>query len=44
MLLKLHRNALCRYCASPVNNLFFLSAFVAQKADILHFSCQSDDC
>ena len=43
MLLHLHRNALCRYCASPLNNLV-LSALVAQKDDILHFACQSDDC
>ena len=43
MLLNLHRNALCRYCAFPLKNLV-LSAFVAQKDDILHFACQSDDC
>ena len=43
MLLNLHRNALCRYCASPLKNLV-LSAFVAQKDDILHFACQSNDC
>ena len=30
MLLNLHRNALCRYCASPLKNLV-LSAFVAQR-------------
>ena len=43
MFIKLHRIALCRYCASPLNNLVS-SAFVAQKDDILHFACQSDDC
>ena len=43
MFLKLHRIALCRYCASPLKSLVS-SAFVAQKDDILHFACQSDDC
>ena len=43
MFLKLHRIALCRYCASRFKNLV-LSAFVPQKDDILHFACQSDDC
>ena len=43
MFLKLHRIALCRYCASRLKSLVS-SAFVAQKDAILHFACQSDDC
>ena len=43
MFLKLHRIARCRHCASPLKRLIS-SAFVAQKDDILHFACQSDDC
>ena len=43
MFLKLHQIALCKYCASPLMRMVS-SAFVAQKDDILHFACQSDDC
>ena len=42
MFIKLHRIALCRYCVFFLNSLVS-SAFVAQKDDILHFACQSDD-
>ena len=43
MFIKLHRIALCRYCVFFLNSLVS-SAFVAQKDDILHLACQSDDC
>ena len=43
MFIKLNRIALCRYCVFFLNSLVS-SAFVAQKDDILHLACQSDDC
>ena len=46
MFIKLHRIALCRYCVFffKYTSSLVSSAFVAQKDDILHFACQSDDC